>query len=81
MPRKWEGEGREEASSIDWSEFGEVHEWLTCSCGQRWRSHCKLLLNAENPSMWGPISKDPCPECGSHVRIMRAESDPETMML
>ena len=63
-----------EARSIDWSDWGAVHQTLYCRCGVRYRAHAK----AEARRL---IARRACPGCGRYDGIWRARDDPQEMGL
>ena len=66
-----------EAAAVDWSIFDwPVSQTCYCRCGAEYRSHAKINMDLRRT-----VSKDPCPECGSHGNLRMSSSDPETMTL
>ena len=59
---------------VDWSVFeGPVTTTCRCRCGEEYRSHAKVLFDKGGQ----PVSKNPCPGCGSYTNIRGIEGDPE----
>lgn len=65
-------------SAIDWSKIVALpKETLTCRCSHRFRGWAVVNYKEEKPRL---VSKDPCPECGSHI-MRGARSDPEAFTI
>lgn len=61
--------------AVDWSKFdGPPSQTCYCRCGGVYRSHAKTTRLGESLTI---VSKDPCPDCGSHTDLRKVEGDPE----
>ena len=61
---------------IDWSKFDFSEDTCYCKCGKVYRSHTKFVGEISRP-----VSRKPCPGCGSRVNMKKVSGDPELMEL
>ena len=66
--------GVDAARSIDWSDWGDVHQTVSCLCGADYRSHAKVTEGGHL------VAQQACPGCGKHDDLWRARADPEQML-
>ena len=64
---------------VDWSAIDMARDpesTCTCSCGAVFRSHTKF-----HGALSRPVSRKPCPKCGSYIKLRKISSDPESFSL
>lgn len=65
-----------EIPAIDWSGFDFSEDTCYCRCGEIYRSHTKYVGEISLP-----VSRIPCPSCGSQINMKKISGDQETMQL
>lgn len=64
--------------TIDWTPFTWEPDEIYCRCDTIFRSHGKVHLVEGHLQL---VSKDPCPNCGSHTSAHRMSGAPHTQTL